>query len=171
MPARRAHAVHRRSRTSPRSPLDCPPALSQACRPVGLRRVPAQLPPPRQAVRQGPPGHDPLARPRWAYTVALRDSHLLRTPARTQRVASVQERVAATPLVPWTRTGQSIRRAECRFARVALAPPDPASLELFVRRDPPASPLAALSLALTQPTAPDLWFSPGPQDSGKELLI
>jgi hypothetical protein len=52
---------------------------------------------------------------------------------------------------------------ELRKARVALAPPEPASLELFVRRDPPASPLAALSLALTQPTAPDLWFSPGPK--------
>ena len=38
-------------------------------------------------------------------------------------------------------------------------------------RDPPASPLAALSLALTQPTAPDLWFSPGSQDSGKERPI
>ena len=50
-----------------------------------------------------------------------------------------------------------------RLARLALAPPEPASLELFVRRDPPASPLAALSLALTQPTAPDLWFSPGPK--------
>jgi len=31
--------------------------------------------------------------------------------------------------------------------------------------------LAALSLALAQPTAPDLWFSPGPQDSGKERAI
>ena len=31
--------------------------------------------------------------------------------------------------------------------------------------------LAALSLALAQPTAPDLWFSPGPQDSGKERVI
>src|SRR5919204_4677278 len=49
----------------------------------------------------------------------------------------------------------------CRIARVAQVPPEPASLELFLRRDPPASP--ALSLALTQPTAPDLWFSPGPK--------
>jgi hypothetical protein len=31
--------------------------------------------------------------------------------------------------------------------------------------------LAALSLALAQPAAPDLWFSPGPQDSGKERVI
>jgi hypothetical protein len=60
---------------------------------------------------------------------------------------------------------------ELPLRAVALAPPEPASLELFVRRDPPASPLAALSLVLTQPTAPDLWFSPGPQDSGKERLI
>jgi hypothetical protein len=64
-----------------------------------------------------------------------------------------------------------LRARDARKERVALAPPEPASLELFVRRDPPASPLAALSLALTQPTAPDLWFSPGPQDSGKERLI
>ena len=45
--------------------------------------------------------------------------------------------------------------ASARSARVALAPPEPASLELFVRGDPPASPLAALSLALAQPRAPD----------------
>jgi hypothetical protein len=48
-----------------------------------------------------------------------------------------------------------------RIARVAQAPPEPASLELFVRRAGIA--LAALSLALTQSTAPDLWFSPGPK--------
>ena len=36
-------------------------------------------------------------------------------------------------------------------------------LELFVRRDPPASPLAALSLALTQPTAPDYGSAPAPK--------
>ena len=31
--------------------------------------------------------------------------------------------------------------------------------------------LAALSLALAQLTAPDLWFSPGPQASGKERVL
>jgi hypothetical protein len=31
--------------------------------------------------------------------------------------------------------------------------------------------LAALNLALAQPTAPDLWFSPGPQASGKERVV
>jgi hypothetical protein len=38
-------------------------------------------------------------------------------------------------------------------------------------RRPTGIALAALSLALAQLTAPDLWFSPGPQASGKERVL
>src|SRR5215210_9322196 len=61
------------------------------------------------------------------------------------------------------RERSSLPSAHYRNARVALAPPEPASLELFVRRDPPASPLAALSLALTSPPRRTYGSAQGPR--------
>ena len=68
----------------------------------------------------------------------------------------VREEVHAAPGHDWASLAQAVgldpaelaRRQRAltrlvlrfRFARVAQAPPEPASLELFVRRDPPASP-------------------------------
>jgi hypothetical protein len=52
---------------------------------------------------------------------------------------------------------------------VLLLDPNPGKLPS--RGRPTGIALAALSLALAQPTAPDLWFSPGPQASGKERVL
>lgn len=76
----------------------------------------------------------------------------------------------------WRGTSRAAYRISLRRTKLGAA--DAAAFRAKQERADDQSPgrptgiaLAALSLALAQLTAPDLWFSPGPQASGKERVL